>query len=69
MVMFAEKVLRRLGGNWTFVIVTDRQELDDQIAGTFAAVGALTKNIKDARRRAACICASCWRGRNATSSP
>ena len=24
MVMFAEKVLRRLGGNWTFVIVTDR---------------------------------------------
>jgi type I restriction enzyme R subunit len=37
MVMFAEKVLRRLGGNWTFVIVTDRQELDDQIAGTFAA--------------------------------
>jgi type I site-specific restriction-modification system R (restriction) subunit len=28
----AEKVLRRLGGNWTFVIITDRQELDDQIA-------------------------------------
>lgn len=49
MVMFAEKVLRRLGGNWTFVIVTDRQELDDQIAGTFATVGALTKNIKDAQ--------------------
>lgn len=49
MVMFAEKVLRRLGGNWTFVIVTDRQELDDQIAGTFAAVGALTKKVKDAQ--------------------
>ncbi|WP_372622490.1 type I restriction endonuclease subunit R [Falsiroseomonas sp.] len=49
MVMFAEKVLRRLGGNWTFVVVTDRQELDDQIAGTFAATGALTKNIKDAQ--------------------
>ena len=47
MVMFAEKVLRRLGGNWTFVIITDRQELDDQIAGTFAATGALTKLIKD----------------------
>ncbi|MET4425680.1 type I restriction enzyme R subunit [Bradyrhizobium sp. RT3a] len=47
MVMFAEKVLRRLGGNWTFVIITDRQELDEQIAGTFAAVGALTKLIKD----------------------
>ena len=47
MVMFAEKVLRRLGGNWTFVIITDRQELDDQIAGTFAATGALTKLVKD----------------------
>ena len=44
---FAEKVLRTLGGNWTFVIVTDRNELDDQIAGTFAATGALTKDIKD----------------------
>jgi type I restriction enzyme, R subunit len=49
MVMFAEKVLRRLGGNFTFVIVTDRTELDDQIAGTFAATGALTKNIHDAQ--------------------
>jgi type I restriction enzyme R subunit len=47
MVMFSEKVLRRLGGNWTFVIITDRQELDDQIAGTFASVGALTKLVKD----------------------
>ena len=49
MVMFAEKVLRRLGGHWTFVIVTDRDELDDQIAGTFAATGALTKDIKEAQ--------------------
>lgn len=49
MVMFAEKVLRRLGGHWTFVIVTDRQELDDQIASTFASTGALTKDIKDAQ--------------------
>ncbi|WP_441254307.1 type I restriction endonuclease subunit R [Bradyrhizobium sp. 613_E4_N2_2] len=47
MVMFAEKVLRRLGGNWTFVIITDRQELDDQIATTFASTGALTKLVKD----------------------
>src|SRR5262249_7956183 len=28
-----------------FVIVTDRQELDDQIAGAFASTGALTKQI------------------------
>lgn len=49
MVMFAEKVLRRLGGNYTFVIVTDRTELDDQIATTFASTGALTKKVHDAQ--------------------
>lgn len=49
MAMFAEKVLRRKGGNYSFVIVTDRAELDDQVAGTFAAVGALTKDVKDAQ--------------------
>ncbi|MCK2056981.1 type I restriction endonuclease subunit R [Methylobacterium sp. 37f] len=49
MVMFAEKVLRRLGGNFTFVIITDRNELDDQIASTFATTGALTKNVNDAQ--------------------
>ncbi len=49
MVMFAEKALRRLGGNWTFVIVTDRQELDEQIAATFANTGALTKKVQHAQ--------------------
>lgn len=49
MVMFAEKVLRRLGGNYTFVVVTDRTELDDQIAKQFASAGALTKNIDQAQ--------------------
>lgn len=46
MVMFSEKVLRRFAGNYTFVIVTDRTELDDQIAGQFASVGALTKDTQ-----------------------
>ena len=41
MVFFAQKVLRKLAGDWTFVVVTDRVELDDQIAHTFAACGAL----------------------------
>lgn len=49
MVMFTEKVLRRLGGNYTFVIVTDRTELDNQIAGQFASAGALTKDIHQAQ--------------------
>jgi type I restriction enzyme R subunit len=43
MLYFAQKILRTKPGNWTFVIVTDRDELDDQIAKTFAACGALTK--------------------------
>ncbi|MFN7305935.1 MAG: type I restriction endonuclease subunit R, partial [Acetobacteraceae bacterium] len=43
MVFFAQKVLRKLAGNWTFVVVTDRVELDDQIAKTFKAVGAVSK--------------------------
>lgn len=42
MVYFAGKVLRKLQGNWTFVIVTDRKELDKQIYGTFAATGLVT---------------------------
>ena len=42
MVFFAKKVLRKLVGNWTFVVVTDRVELDDQIATTFKASGAVS---------------------------
>jgi type I restriction enzyme, R subunit len=43
MVFFAQKVLRTLPGNWTFVVVTDRVELDDQIAKTFKACGAVSE--------------------------
>jgi type I restriction enzyme R subunit len=43
MVFFAQKVLRKIDGNWTFVIVTDRTELDDQIAKTFKACGAVSQ--------------------------
>ena len=42
MVFFAQKVLRKLPGNWTFVVVTDRVELDEQIAKTFKATGAVS---------------------------
>jgi type I restriction enzyme, R subunit len=43
MVFFAQKVLRKVAGNWTFVVVTDRVELDEQIAKTFKATGAVSK--------------------------
>jgi type I restriction enzyme R subunit len=43
MVFFAQKVLRKVAGNWTFVVVTDRVELDEQIAKTFKAAGAVSE--------------------------
>jgi len=48
MVFFAQKVLRKLSGNWTFVVVTDRVELDDQIAKTFKTTGAVSEAEGDA---------------------
>lgn len=41
MVFFCEKVHRKLGGNYTFVMVTDRQELDGQLHKTFVGCGAV----------------------------
>jgi len=43
MVFFAQKVLRKLAGNRTFVVVTDRVELNEQIAKTFKTVGAVSE--------------------------
>jgi len=39
MAMFAEKVRRYVPGNFTFVIMTDREDLDDQIWRTFVGCG------------------------------
>jgi len=41
MILFAQKVLRKQVGNWTFVVVTDRTDLDDQIYKNFASAGAV----------------------------
>ncbi len=43
MMFFAQKVLRKVPGNWTFVVVTDRQELDGQIYKHFASAGVVTE--------------------------
>lgn len=43
MIFFSQKVLRKVPGNWTFVIVTDRKELDDQIYDNFVHAGAITE--------------------------
>ena len=44
MMFFAQKVLRKVPGNWTFVVVTDRQELDGQIYKHFVSAGVVTEN-------------------------
>jgi len=49
MAFFSQKILRKVPGNWTFVIITDRLDLDDQIYKTFAAVGAVTEPEKTVR--------------------
>lgn len=41
MVFFCQKIHRKLTGSYTFLIVTDRNELDTQIYGTFSGVGAV----------------------------
>jgi len=41
MVWLSQKALRKLTGNFTFVIVTDRTQLDDQAYKNFATVGAV----------------------------
>lgn len=46
MTFFAKKVRRKLGGNFTFVICTDRDDLDTQIYETFAGCG-LANNDRD----------------------
>ncbi len=46
MVFFAKKVRRKMEGTPTFVILTDREELNTQISDTFENCGLLGKDIK-----------------------
>jgi len=43
MLFFSRKVLRKLAGNWTFVVVTDRKELDKQIYKNFVSCSVITE--------------------------
>jgi len=52
MIFFAQKVLRKVPGNWTFVIVTDRQELDGQIYKNFVSAGVVTEGRAQAENSA-----------------
>ncbi|TMP77621.1 type I restriction endonuclease subunit R [Pseudoalteromonas sp. S983] len=46
MVFFCKKAFRKYTGNWTFVLVTDRTDLDDQIYKTFNSAGIVTENCQ-----------------------
>lgn len=46
MVFFCQKAFRKFTGNWTFVIVTDRTDLDEQIYKTFHACGLLKEECQ-----------------------
>ena len=49
MVMFTRKVHRKLGGNYTFVVLTDRDDLDTQIYKTFAGCGVVDNDREPCR--------------------
>lgn len=46
MVFFSQKVLRKVPGNWTFLVVTDRDDLDNQIYKNFRNTGAATEECQ-----------------------
>jgi type I restriction enzyme R subunit len=43
MIFFSQKVLRKMPGHWTFLIVTDRDDLDGQIYKKYADAGVVTE--------------------------
>jgi type I restriction enzyme R subunit len=52
MLFFSQKVLRKRPGTWSFVIVTDREDLDDQAYKEFVYAGAITEKHMQATNAA-----------------
>jgi len=46
MIFFSQKILRKIPGNWTFVIVTDRNELDEQTYKRFVRSGVIQGKLE-----------------------
>lgn len=53
MVFLTEKIHRKLSASWTFVVITDRTELDDQIASTYTNCGRANSKTDQAKNGAA----------------
>ena len=47
MVFFSRKVHRKLGGNFTFLVLCDRDDLDNQIYRTYAGCGVVGKHEEE----------------------
>jgi len=46
MAFFSQKVLRKIPGNWTFLVVTDRNDLDSQIYKNFCNTSVVTEECQ-----------------------
>ncbi len=46
MAFFSQKVLRKVTGNWTFLVVTDRNDLDSQIYKNFCNTSVVTEDCQ-----------------------
>ena len=46
MAFFSQKVLRTAPGNWTFLVVTDRNDLDSQIYKNFCNTSVVTEDCQ-----------------------
>jgi len=51
MVFLCQKMLRKLGGSYSFLLVVDRSELESQLYDTFSGVGAVTEENVRAKSR------------------
>lgn len=51
MVFLCQKMLRKLGGSYSFLLVVDRTELESQLYDTFSGVGAVTEENVRAKSR------------------
>ena len=51
MIFFVQKILWKIKGNWTFLVVTDRKDLDEQIYKNFTSTGAVTEQNVQAESR------------------
>ncbi len=52
MVVLTEKIHRKLSASWSFVVITDRTELDDQISSTYTNCGRANSKTDQAKNGA-----------------